>query len=1231
MSNWTSNAFNFDSYCSGGVDQRTRNYSYQILLGSLIGNWLKGPHLDIALQFFPYLTENLGFGKGWKLNIPRYNITDKQLYLANGQSYHAELGANYKIDIRYKKLLDYSVNGNSNGFEITYRDGRKDILDDHGYLIKIVQSDGHALYFSWLNTGSEKRLDKVWDDRTSKNQPLLHIEYPTPSNVNISTNIGNTHESHFSLTLTNERLIKCNLPENVGGYNFGYKVIGVYTLIENITHPCGMREEILYDANGIKVNSNTYLPAVTSHRVLTQNSPIIKTEYGSVDSDSRNFMGYSAQGGSLAEGVDNLLERGNEYIYRVQKLENGGAVKTVQTYNQFHLLMEEFRYVNEKIVYHKMLRYPARDNVDFSSQPAQYALISQEDQTWLSGEHSHLQTRYWEYDQYGNMLTFKDENNITEYYEYYSLTGEPGCPVSPSGMVNFVKSRTLSNGIETRKISYEYREIEGFNNQKNVVLHSETAHNRYQSHYSYHEDKDEAFSLGRLASIKNDLIHADGTYSKASSYQYALTSDTVEEHEELMCHDGTNTNVVVAHYFDIGEISHHVDVDGIRCSFEYDSLRRITTERIDDSAERLYQYRVDTTLARQIMVLTDCKGNLCEQSWDGQGRELEAKLGEITVWKKEYDARGRLNSKSIFDILPDKDASSISVTQTETYEYDDWDQVKATTLPNGNRYISFNNLASRQKTQGIEGLALTVSDLNNWGLETKKQQGNRIWSYEYDAWGRLKNEIDPAGQFQSYQYDKFDRAINIMQTNNVAQKITYAVHTDQTQVTKLQIGSQTVGLREIDGLGRPIALFRGASNQASLAWMYTDSSNVPETETSLATPARRFTRDSQLGVLNKKESGEQITTYQYDLISGLQTGSKYNDEHSSTITYSSTGLPVAEQYNGNIRQYSYSNGGVITSVKDKQGLRHFSYDALGRLVKLSTSKAAIEYEYDQFDRITLERLTSGNQTQITDIEWDEYSREVSRTVALNDTYIFEQYQDYNELGLLRSRIKEGATLGKVTETYTYDSLSQLKRVEFLGDGPLSEWGQPIVSLEWSYDDLGNMLSQRCTTNESQDVANYYYEAEDPTQLTRITHTHPQLPNQTVLKYDLNGNIIQDVDGRELSYDNFDKLTRVLSGNTEWQYSYDSNDRLTRQYSDSESRYFEYLWSDLASIAENGNVTHYIYDDGVPKWSEQGSVVSIQATDQNGSVIASNTSGQTTSFYRYAPYGQCEQVGNTNEQ
>ena len=139
---------------------------------------------------------------------------------------------------------------------------------------------------------------------------------------------------------------------------------------------------------------------------------------------------------------------------------------------------------------------------------------------------------------------------------------------------------------------------------------------------------------------------------------------------------------------------------------------------------------------------------------------------------------------------------------------------------------------------------------------------------------------------------------------------------------------------------------------------------------------------------------------------------------------------------GQSRYYSYSDGGVIAAIDSDTDTRQYGYDELGRLVKLSSNSTTVYYEYDEFDRVILETLISGNQTQVTELEWDEYSREVNRAIALNDNYIFEQSQEYNALGLLNSRKKECATLGNLTEIYTYDDLSQLTKVEFFGAGPL---------------------------------------------------------------------------------------------------------------------------------------------------------------------------------------------------
>ncbi|GEM74684.1 RHS repeat protein [Vibrio sagamiensis] len=1229
MSNWISNAFNFDSFCSGGVDQRTRSFSYQISFGSLVGNWLKGPNLDIALQFSPYSHENLGFGQGWKLNLPRYDITSKQLYLANGQSYRAEHTSNNKLILRYKKLNDFSVSIEPNGYLITYKNGRQDQLNQYGNVVKITQSDGHALYFYWLGSGNNQYLSKVWDDRTSQNTPLLHIDYVSAGRVNVFTNADSVHAAYFSLIINNGKLVKYNLADRNGHFGFGYQKFGAYSVISRVTHPCGMEELLTHDNRGIKVNNTSYLPAVTLHRIITRNSPIIATTYGPVGTDSRNFMGYGVSGGQLSEGLDNLLERGYIYTYRVQKIEND-ATRIIQTYNQFHLLIEEVKLVNNKIVHQKTLTYPAKDNIPFTAQPPQYALINNEIEKWQDGADHHTQQRIWEYDTFGNLLSFTDENNIIENYEYYSERGEAGCPTSPSGMPHFVKKRTLNNGSETKITSYTYVGFSGWNNHTSVLLNSENSPSRYQTDYRYKADHGAPHSLGRVESIKHHLFHASGTFTSISSYDYVLDQNILVEQEQLTNHDETQTYLTIAHFLDIGQLAYQVDSDGVRCSYTYDALRRNTQESIDDNVSRAYQYTLDTTRARQIMVLTDCNGNISEQSWDGQGRELEVKLGSNTVWTKQYDNLGRLLSKANFDQLPDKNQKLMTVVQTETYEYDQWGQLKAIILPNGNRHVEFNNLATRQKTQGIEGLECSVSHLNNWGFVEQRQQGENTWLNQYDRWGRLETETNPLNQSKHYQYDQFDRVIKITQPDGTEHNLTYAAHTDQTQVTQLEIGNKLIGKRDIDGLGRAQNLYRGSSQIPSLVWTYNDNSNQPETERSLASQPRTFTRNSILGVLRAKESGNDITLYEHDPITGLLTGSRDSKGNKMTLSYTSTGLPEFENNNGEIRQYHYSYGGVITAVTSDKENRQFGYDNLGRLVRLSTNNTMLEFEYDNFDRVNLERLSTAEYIQITEIEWDSKNHEIHRAIALNDDYIYEQSQVYDSLGLLSSRSKECAKFGNLTENYHYDEYSQLTKVEFLGNAPLSDWSQPIQSLEWTYDTLGNMLTQLCITTNGIDNAQYYYESDDPSQLTRITHTHPKLQPEVTLRYDLNGNMLIDAEGRELTYDNFDKLKNVTANQTIWHYQYDSNDRLTDQISNTHERHFEYLWGDISSIRENGQTTEYISHEGIPKWSEQEAITSLLATDQNGSVIASNQTDGKNTMYRYSPFGKREQAGNTYE-
>ncbi|MCW0469459.1 hypothetical protein OH492_12030 [Vibrio chagasii] len=186
---------------------------------------------------------------------------------------------------------------------------------------------------------------------------------------------------------------------------------------------------------------------------------ITTTCQSSIGTDSRNFMERGSPGGELSEGLDNLLERGREYGYRVQKIENGSIV-TAQTYNQFHLLVEEARHVDGNLVHLKRLDYPALDNQEFSAQPAQYSLISKGADLvfWIRIAKLKIDS--------GTMMntaTCLDLSTrmCTEHYEYYAKNGETNCPASPTGMV-VVKVSHVRQWLKNKVIAYQYASLAEF-------------------------------------------------------------------------------------------------------------------------------------------------------------------------------------------------------------------------------------------------------------------------------------------------------------------------------------------------------------------------------------------------------------------------------------------------------------------------------------------------------------------------------------------------------------------------------------------------------------------------------------------------------------------------------------------------------------------------------------------------------------------------------------------------
>ncbi len=82
-----SQAGNFISATLGGVDPRTGLFNLSLPLVNLHSAKLAGPALALSLQYSPLSSDNEGFGRGFALNLTRYNLPARKLTLSTGEEY----------------------------------------------------------------------------------------------------------------------------------------------------------------------------------------------------------------------------------------------------------------------------------------------------------------------------------------------------------------------------------------------------------------------------------------------------------------------------------------------------------------------------------------------------------------------------------------------------------------------------------------------------------------------------------------------------------------------------------------------------------------------------------------------------------------------------------------------------------------------------------------------------------------------------------------------------------------------------------------------------------------------------------------------------------------------------------------------------------------------------------------------------------------------------------------
>lgn len=304
-----SQASNFFSHVTTGVDVRTGQFTLAVELPMTAGNHLAGPLISAGLVFSPLASStNQGFGRGWSLTLAELDRGRKSLRLSDGSQYAIDMDRSDFSDggelvFFDQKLLSFRVICRGNDFHIEYKSGVIEILrmQEQTGIAKpeqICSPEGRCVFLEWRPSGipNVSRLSEIKDE----SRTLLMIRPVSATEILLESNPDSSEASTIRLVITDGRLGRLVLPDEAqSDWVFGYKEVEGLLFPEEVQHPLGSVDSIFYaaGAEGHRLPPGAplqYLPRVTAWRhIINDELPFLTRRYEW--SGDHNFLGRGAE------------------------------------------------------------------------------------------------------------------------------------------------------------------------------------------------------------------------------------------------------------------------------------------------------------------------------------------------------------------------------------------------------------------------------------------------------------------------------------------------------------------------------------------------------------------------------------------------------------------------------------------------------------------------------------------------------------------------------------------------------------------------------------------------------------------------------------------------------------------------------------------------------------------------------------------------------------------------
>lgn len=372
----------------------------------------------------------------------------------------------------------------------------------------------------------------------------------------------------------------------------------------------------------------------------------------------------------------------------------------------------------------------------------------------------------------------------------------------------------------------------------------------------------------------------------------------------------------------------------------------------------------------------------------------------------------------------------------------------------------------------------------------------------------------------------------------------------------------TLGKQTFDGLGRQLTVEVGGR---TTQYQYIPGQVSPSANLLPDGKRVEFTYEPQLDnqILSICPVGEAANTFAYDATLAL-LNSASGPLGEQTLTFTRSGQPATDTWTvdgrPHVTRWHYALNGLLLGFDDADGVKHARhYDRYGRLDQLTADDVTLDMVYDELDRpatFTCIDPGSGNQLVQT-VTYDAVGREHTRTfdVTVQGTARrIVQTFGYSALDQLTSRQwRDGDQIGE--ETFAYDKRGRLTRYTANDTAaPTDPFGNRVIEQVFILNALNGYESITSTFADGEtDTATFTYAANDPTQVSGITHLHTSWPGTIDLTYDNCGRVInyrfpatasRPALDRTLTWDAQDRLIRVDDQGSACDYRYDPSGQLT---------------------------------------------------------------------------------------